>query len=148
MNNFARNCEKVIADWKSLKSETTLSDVASSSDPRIIYAFKAVDNVICGRRGSILLRRLAYIQLMRLFTFLEGIIAYERKTGGVLRGRYYRDGSVALDIYMSAQEDTSNPRNLRRELRERKRAGRSWNDLSKPSPLLVLMYAEAAESVM
>ena len=132
-----------MADWKSLKSETTLSDVASSSDPRIIYAFKAVDNVICGRRGSIMLRRLAYIQLMRLLTLLEGIIAYE-KNGG--------DGSTVMQvlswIYTSAHDFISNPRNLLRELRERKRAGRSWNDLSKPSPLLVLMYAEAAESVM
>lgn len=148
LHSFAKNCEKVMADWNSLKSETALLNIASSSDPRIIQAFKVVDNVICGRQGSTLLRRLAYVQLMRLFTFLEDIIGFERETGRVMRGRYYRDASVALDIYMSAQEDTSNPDDLRRELRERKRAGRSWKDLSKPSPLLVLMYSEAAESVM
>ncbi|KAH6869636.1 hypothetical protein B0T10DRAFT_418283 [Thelonectria olida] len=148
LHTFAKNCEKVMADWSSLKSETALPNIASSSDLRIIHAFKAVDSVICGRKGSTLLRRLAYIQLMRLFAFLEDVIRFERKTGQVVWGRYSRGASVALDIYMSAQEDASNPDNLRRQLKERKRAGRSWEDLSKPSPLLVLMYSEAAESVM
>jgi hypothetical protein len=148
LHAFAQNCEKVMADWNLLKRNTALPNVASSSDLRIIHAFKAVDDVICGRQGCTLLRRLAYVQLMRLFDFVEDIIAFERETGRVARGRYYRDASVALDLYMSAQTNTLSPDDLRRELKERKRIGRSWKDLSKPSPLLVLMYSGAAESVM
>lgn len=148
LRTFAINCEKVMADWNSLKSKTALPNIASSSDPRILQAFRAVDNIICGRQGSTLLRRLAYVQLMRLFTFLECIISFERKTGRVTRGRYQRDASIALDIYTSAQENRFNSNYLRRELQERKRAGRSWKDLSKPSPLLVLMYSEATEAIM
>ncbi|KAK7582818.1 hypothetical protein V3481_012116 [Fusarium oxysporum f. sp. vasinfectum] len=85
---------------------------------------------------------------MRLFSVLENIIKLERESGQVIRGRYYRDSSVALDIYMSAQDDASDLYCLRRRLKERKRAGRSWRDLSKPSPLLVLMYSDAAERIV
>lgn len=148
LQSLTKNYENIMADWTSLKNETAIPNNASSSHPRIIHAFKAVDSVICGRQGSTLLRRLAYVQLMRLFAFLQDIIRFERETGRVVRGRYCRDASVALDIYMSAQEGTSNPDDLRRQLKERKRAGRSWKILSKPSPLFVLLYSDAAESIM
>ncbi|KAH7205285.1 hypothetical protein BKA60DRAFT_579208 [Fusarium oxysporum] len=74
---------------------------------------------------------------MRLFSALEDIIKLERESGQVIRGRYYRDSNDASDLYC-----------LRRRLKERKRAGRSWRDLSKPSPLLVLMYSDAAERIV
>lgn len=45
---------------------------------------------------------------MDLFSFLKSLISYERKSGRVLRKPYCRDASIALDIYMSAQEDKSN----------------------------------------
>ncbi|KAH6883936.1 hypothetical protein B0T10DRAFT_463297 [Thelonectria olida] len=111
-----------MADWISLLGKTMMPDDIASSDPRIIAAFKAVDRVICGHEGTHLLRRLAYVQLIRIFTTLESIIRSERETGWVLRAPCYRDASVAVDIYMRAQEDRSHPDDLRRELKERKRA--------------------------
>jgi hypothetical protein len=148
MNIFATNCEKTMADWISLLGKTMLPDDVTSSDSRIIAAFKAVDKVICGQEGTHLLRRLAYVQLMRIFTTLESIIRSERETGRVLRAPCYRDASVAVDIYMRAQEDRSHPDDLRRELKERKRAGRSWSDLAGPFPLFTMIYSEAAEPIV
>lgn len=148
LGTLSRNYRATIADWNTLVAETTFAGNVSSSSPCIIHAFKTIDSIICGHQGSYLLRRLAYVQLMRLFDLLEDTIRLERETGQVIRGRYYRDTSVALDIYMSAQEDIRDSYYIRRQLKERKRAGRSWRDLSKPSPLLVLMYPEAAERVM
>lgn len=145
---LSRNYQATIADWNTLVAETTPPGNVSSSSPRITHAFRAIDSIICGQQGSYLLRRLAYVQLMRLFDLLEDTIRLERETGQVIRGRYYRDSSVALDIYMSAQEDARDQCYLRRQLNERKRTGRSWRDLSKPSPLLVLMYPEAADRIM
>ncbi|PNP58756.1 hypothetical protein FNYG_15034 [Fusarium nygamai] len=139
---------EVITDWDLLKSKTNIQNVSSSSDPRIIRSFKVIDDVLCGGQSSTLLRRLAYVRLMDLFSFLEGLISFERMSGRVIRERYYRDASIAIDIYMSAQEDTADPNGLRRQLRERRRVGKCWKDLSKPSPLLVLMYSEAAERIM
>jgi hypothetical protein len=148
LNLFYQNYHAVITDWNTLLAETSFPSNIPSSSPYIIRAFKIIDSLISAEQTSYLLRRLAYVQLMRLFSALEDIIKVERESGQVIRGRYYRDSSVALDIYMSAQDDASDLYCLRRKLKERKRAGRSWRDLSKPSPLLVLMYSDAAERIV
>ncbi|CVL00273.1 uncharacterized protein FMAN_09779 [Fusarium mangiferae] len=148
LQTFNGNHKKVIADWNLLKSKTDMPNLDSSSDPRIIESFKVIDLVLSGKEGSTLLRRLAYVRLMDLFSFVEGVVRKERQSRRVIRERYYRDASIALDIYMSAQEDTSNPDRVRKQLLERKRIGRSWKEVSRKSPLLVLMYSEAAESVL
>ncbi|RSL64175.1 hypothetical protein CEP51_013191 [Fusarium floridanum] len=148
LNSFAENCQKTIADWISLLSKTTLPSDIESSDLCIITAFKAVDSVICGNQGTYLLRRLAYIQLMRLFASLEAIIKSERDTGRIFREPGYGNASIAIDIYMSAQESHLHPDDLRRELRERKRTGRRWRDLASLSPPFVLMYSEASEPIV
>lgn len=148
LNAFYTNYHAVIADWRKLLVETEIPCNASSSSPHVIRALKVIDSVICGRQTSNLLRRLAHVRLMQLFSNLEDTIKLERESGLVIRGRYYRDASVALDIYMSAQEDPFDPDCLRRKLKERKRAGRSWQDLSKPSPLFVLMYSDATERIV
>lgn len=49
---------------------------------------------------------------------------------------------------MKAQEDRSQTDALRREIKERKRAGRSWRDLAGPPPLFTMIYSEAAGSVV
>ncbi|KAK4032878.1 hypothetical protein C8A01DRAFT_20124 [Parachaetomium inaequale] len=147
IHSFAENCEKTMGEWIALLGKTTLPSDIASSDPCIIVAFQAVDGVICGR-GTYLLRRLAYVQLMRLFISLTAIIKSERENGRLHRNPCHRDATVAMDIYMSAQERRSNTRDLRRELQERKRFGRSWSDLAGPSPLFVLVYSDAAEPIV
>ncbi|EXL39880.1 hypothetical protein FOCG_17547 [Fusarium oxysporum f. sp. radicis-lycopersici 26381] len=145
---FAENCEKTIPDWYSLLKKTTLPDFADSSHPCIISAFKAVDSIICGKQGTYLLRRLAYIQLMRLFTSLEAMIKSERQAGSIPRKRGHSNANIALDIYLSAQHKTTCISDLRRELKERKRTGRSWTNLAEPSPLLAMMYSTASEPIL
>lgn len=145
---LSNNYQAVMADWNTLLAETFVPINASSSSPYIIRAFKILDSVICGEQSSHLLRRLAYVQLTRLLIVLEDIIRFERESGQMIRGHYYRDGCIALDIYMSAQGDTSDPDDLRRKVRKRKRSGRTWEGLCKPSPLLVLMYSDSAEQIM
>ncbi|KND86174.1 hypothetical protein TOPH_09198 [Tolypocladium ophioglossoides CBS 100239] len=147
LNSFAENCQKTIADWILLLRKTTLPSDIESSDPCIITAFKAVDSIICGQQGTYLLRRLAYVQFMRLFTSLEAIIKSERETRRIFREPGYGNASIAIDIYMSAQESHLHPDKLRRELRERKRAGRSWKVLAGPSPLFTMLYSEASEPI-
>src|SRR4051812_43508417 len=102
-----------MGEWIALLGKTTLPSDIASSDPRIIVAFQAVDSVICGQ-GTYLLRRLAYVQLMRLFCSLEAVIQSEREYGRLQRKPCYRDKTVAIDIYMSAQERHLDSRNLRR----------------------------------
>ncbi|KAK0627106.1 hypothetical protein B0T14DRAFT_511794 [Immersiella caudata] len=148
ISNFADNCEKTLPDWVKLLRKITLPTNITSRDPRIIAAFKALDSVICGH-GTIMLRRLANVHLMQLFGSLEAIIKFERNIGRIHREPYYRDDHIAMDIYLSAQESHSNTNDLRRKLRQnRKRFSKRWNDLAITSPLFVLVYSDAAESIM
>ncbi|KAI1207646.1 uncharacterized protein F4807DRAFT_462452 [Annulohypoxylon truncatum] len=148
IRTFAENCEKTLSDWVILLRKTTLPNGIVSEDPRIISAFKAVDSVICGQ-GTNMLRRLANVQLMRLFRLLEDIIKSDRDNGHVHREPYYRDANVAMDIYMSSQETQSNMKELRLKLKQgRKRFSKRWSDLAAPSPLFVLIYSDAAEAIV
>lgn len=146
-NTFTENCDKTLGEWIPLLAKTTLPSDITSSDPRIIAAFQAVDGVIYGQ-GSDLLRRLAYIQLSRLFVSLEAVIKSDRENWRLLRKPCYRDATVAIDIYMAAQPGHSNTSDLRRQLKERKRRARIWSELARPSPLIVLIYSREAEPIM
>ena len=147
-NAFADNCASTVPDWHSLLCKTTLSPDIGRTDPSITAAFKAVDNIITGKEGTYLLRRLAYIRLMQIFVSLEIIIKRERDKAQVERLPCYRASSVAMDLYVSCQEDHSSQINLRDKLQERKRTGRSWVQLAGPSPLLALLYSEVAEPTL
>ncbi|KAI1291667.1 hypothetical protein F5Y03DRAFT_400513 [Xylaria venustula] len=148
IGTFADNCEKTLPDWIALLRKATFPNDITSEDPRIITAFRAVDNVICGQ-GTDLLQRLAHVQLMRLFGSLKGIIKSDRDNGRIHREPYYRDASVAMDIYLSAQETQSNTKELRLKLKQgRKRFSKRWSDLAAPSPLFVLVYSDAAEAIV
>ena len=148
IGTFAGNCEKTLPDWITLLRNATLPNGVTSGDPRIITAFKAVDSIICGQ-GTNMLRRLANVHLMRLFGSLEAIIETDRETGRIHREPYYRDDHVAMDIYTRAQETHSNTNELRLKLRRgRKRFSKRWRDLATASPLFVLVYSDAAESIV
>lgn len=145
---FAVNCEKTLLDWIKLLSIATLPDDIQSTDRCIITAFKAVDSVICGQ-GTNMLRRLAHVHLIRLFGCLEAIVKTDRVTGRIHRERHYRDDHIAMDIYMNAQEAHSNTNELRLKIkRGRKRFSKRWSVLAKASPLFLLVYPDAAESIM
>ncbi|KAK4113069.1 hypothetical protein N656DRAFT_640995 [Canariomyces notabilis] len=131
-----------------LLRNATLPNGITSTDPRIITAFKAVDSVLCGR-GNTMLQRLANVHLMRLFGSLEAIIKSDRHNGRIHREPYYRDAHIAMDIYLSAQETHSNTDELRCKLRRgRKRFSKRWSYLATVSPLFVLVYSDAAELIV
>jgi hypothetical protein len=149
IESFAINCERTLTNWILLLRETTPPHNVSSSDPRWVGAFKVIDSIITGRQGEFLLRRLAYVQLTRIFATLEAIIKSDRDNGRIHREPYYTNAHIAMDIYMSAQEKNSNTGELRRKLRQsRRRFSRRWSDLAILAPLFVLIYSDAAEVIM
>lgn len=134
-------------DWVALLRETTLPSNIPSSDPLITAAFKAVDSIILGRQNTCLLRRLAYFQLMRLFGHLEAIIESERRKG-VHYASGYGNMSIAIDIYICAQERPRQP-NLRSKIvDQRRRIGRRIVVMSRLSPFFLLVYSDAAEAIL
>lgn len=145
---FAQNYEAVLVSWVALLRNTSFVGNTSSCDPRIVVALKTLDRVVTGREGTQLLARLAYVHLMRLFEHLEKMIATDRRNRVVHREIGYGNASIALDIYMSAQDGFTDATSQRRELIERKRVGRRWRQLAGPSPFFLLVYSDAAEQMM
>lgn len=84
---------------------------------------------------------------MRLFISLEAIIKNDKENGEIYLEPGQRIANVAMNIYLYSQEGSSNIRNIRNKLKERKRSGRSWTDLARPSPLFVLIYSDIAEII-
>lgn len=144
---FIDNCKKIIAQWVLLLSCTLPPAGISSSDPRFITAFQYIDSILCGIETNYLLRRLAYIQDLRLSEQLQAVIRAEREKGS-LRKPGCRDVSVAMSIYESAKESGGDSSTLRIALRERRRTCRRWMLLAGPSPLFLLAYSNEAETVM
>lgn len=145
---FARNCKTILADWVSLLFKTTPPDGLNSADVRFVQAFRNIDNAITGPGGNKLLSRLAYLQLMRLSDSLEEIVRSEREYGsGRQSGR--GDASYVIEIYKKAQEHTGvDAKKLAALFRERRRIGRQWQRLAGPSPLLLLVYSNYAETIV
>ena len=127
--------------------QTTIPVHIQSSDPRILGAFRTIDNIILGPKDD-LLKRIAYMQLMNVFNSLEKIISADRSNGLIHRATGYRDATVAIDIYASAQEKNGNIPLLRRNLLERKRSARRWLQLAGSSPFLLIAYSNIAERIV
>lgn len=140
---FANHFETALADWITILTKTTIPSNIASSDPCVTSAFRLLDRARNGMDNT--RSRLAYIQLMRVFESLEEIIASDRENGRLLNRSGYRNASVAIDVYIKAQEQTNISR---REVIERKRIARHWRTLAEPSPLFVLIYSEVAEAVV
>ena len=147
INVFADNCERTLADWIQLLGNTTAPANITSSDPSFISAFKFVDRILCGAQTSHLLRRLAFVQLMRLSDSLGAIVRSERERG-LRRTSGVVDASVVIDIYKSAQEGRLSTEELKWVVWERRRIGRRWTVLAGPSPLFLLVYSDVAEKVV
>ncbi|KAF5675928.1 hypothetical protein FDENT_9646 [Fusarium denticulatum] len=124
------------------------NSAVTSSDPCIIAAFRAIDKIILGKEATYLLRRLAYVQLRRVFTTLEAILRSERKRNQVNCHPRRGGKSVAIDIYIMYQVDGRNSSVSRNQILERRRVSSAWEYLAGPSPLLTLMYSEAADPIV
>ncbi|KAG8170306.1 hypothetical protein KVR01_001051 [Diaporthe batatas] len=140
---FADNCEMALASWISILRKTALPDNITSSDPRVVTAFQELDSIIFGRESTRMLKRLAYMQLLRVFESLEQIIDLDHRDGRVEFRSGYGASSLAIDIYASAQGRPT----TKRKLGERTRYARRLRDLTVQPPFSLLIYSDVAETV-
>ncbi|KAI1086238.1 hypothetical protein F5B19DRAFT_175471 [Rostrohypoxylon terebratum] len=147
-NFFLHHYESVLFEWIALIQKTTLPTTIPSWDPSILAAFRALDDVITGKRRVYLLSRLAHVRLLQVFDTLEIIIASESRLdlGWPKPGSTYM--SRAIDMYQDAQEMQLDPRSLRRRVHERRRSCRRWEFLQGPSPFFLLIYSDMAEKTV
>src|SRR6266566_1778027 len=146
---FTDNCEKTLTGWIELLSHTNPpADInISSSDHRWAAVFQKLDDILVGRQGTYLLRRLAFVQHKRISDLLQEIVRSERENG-TGRGTGIGDASVVMDIYKTAQENRLHPSKLNNAIDERRRTSRHWEMFAGPSPLFLLIYSEVAETVV
>ena len=141
LNRFIPDCESILGTWMSLLRNTTLPHQISSSDDRVLEAFRALESVITDKLANPFIARLAWLQLTHMLDAVENIVKSERARKIIHRAPGYGNASVVLDVYMSASKGIS-----RRTLIERRRTARRWERLAGPSPLLVLIYSNVAEA--
>lgn len=75
-------------------------------------------------------------------------VSTECHTGHVHWGPSYRDKSVYIDIYLSAKGQQLNDKKSRNELSMCELIGVRLRQLIYPSPLLLAIYSDDAQSIM
>ena len=139
---FALDCASIWDNWVSLLSQTILPLGTSSRDSRYTLAFQAVEKAISTTQG--VSQWLACVQLIRLFDTLRETIRKERAYTIQSRKRGATDDSIAITIYQNALEGKLQ----RCTVLERRRIGKRWILLSKPSPLLLLLCSPHAGTIV
>ena len=144
---FASACGRLVMKWMSLETTTALLEGTTSSDPRIICAFKTLDRLF-DSESDVYVVRMAYIQLGRLLHRLETMIKSERQAGILHRERRYPDSSISIDMYMSAKEPVRHVGQVRKHLVERRAISMRWSILVGSTPFLSLIFSDTAENIM
>lgn len=141
---FAQNIFEIYKFWLQLVHSTTLSHNMTSMDAGVVAAFQAIDNVI--ESNAYRLARLAYARLPVVMSSLHAIISVDRKQGRIHTAAGYRNASVALDIYLSAQR--SGVGVMRKKLAKRVRLANRWAHLGGSQPLLLVSFPDVADNIM
>lgn len=132
-NNFADNILNIYTFWLNIAHKTTLPRNITCTDPSVKAAFEALDQIIDHEQYQ--LQRIAYAALSSFMSFLQGVIAIDRKHGRIHTTVGYRNASVALDIYVAAQTRDGAPAAIRAKLNRRLRLARRWTCLRGSTPL-------------
>ncbi len=147
VNEFARNCERTVADWAFLLGKIRAPPDGISTDPGFIAAFRALDDAISGKQTTYLLRRLVFVEMIRLSDGLQRIVRSERDRG-LSRSSGLGDASVVINIHKAALASSLTTEQVQRMVRERRRTGRRWTTLAGPSSLFLLVYPSLAETIV
>ena len=87
-----------------IQTFTALPDNISSSDPRVVSAFGELNEFISGVNGRRILKRLACVQLLRVFEYVEDIISSESSYGTLQQQSSRSNASITINIYKNPLE--------------------------------------------
>lgn len=118
-----------------------------SAEDAVVAAFDVLYRLI-DIRGTKFLLRFAYVQLADAIDTLVNAVSRERCTSRIHQGPSHSDESLYIDVYLTAKGKSLNDEKLRNELSVRKRIGVRLCQMAYPSPLLLAVYSDDAESIM
>jgi hypothetical protein len=113
-----------------------------------IYVFRQIDSYIDEKHTAPNLQRIGYIGLAILMEDLKQAISVNRRRGNIESKPGHRNASLALDLYLAAQDSKANTALAKKQLNRRLEVSRRWLALSIRCPLLAVVYSEKAEKVM
>ncbi|KAI3323270.1 hypothetical protein HD806DRAFT_535757 [Xylariaceae sp. AK1471] len=122
-----------------LLAKTTHPTNIPSSDKRVTDAFRALYEIIMMQKGPTILARFAFVQLQKVFTVVEALIAAERKTATY--GRVHNT-TIAISRFVEAIGDANTGKGQVMELR---RKMKRWSYLAQPSVFFLMTYSDSAK---
>ena len=147
---FIDDCARTVGDWAALLAKLVMPAhhvTVASDDPGFVGAFSILEDVISGRQISTLLRRLAFVELIRLSETLKVIIKSERNNRLIFRPSGMSDASVVINVYQKAMRNKQlSKHNVRCVICERRRTGKRYVSLTRLSPLFLLTYFNLAKT--
>lgn len=125
------------------------ADYSHSVETSVMAALDSVLNVLKkGKQACPLLSRFAYIRLSWLLDALKAAATTDRVQRKVRRDVGHGDATVAINMYLRIKGKVSGKTLTRSEISRYYRTGRRWRVLAGRSPLLVLIFAQIAGTIV
>ena len=142
---FLSHCDSIYDCWISyLARQPRRIDVTIESS--VVAAIQRVNELREDKHSSRLLLRFAYLQLTWEIEAYKTVAATDRIEGRSKRSRGQRDSTIALDLYLAAEQRIS--KKARNAVTTDCRSGRRWAALVGRSPLLIFVFPEAADTIV
>lgn len=143
---FAANYKETIRFWSDLLTKTTLPWNILQSNEGIAVAFKTIETIINDRGKTVLAYRLAHAPLSQLLSYLQGVIASNRRQGRLPRLFARTNNAFAIDIYLRVQQKHFGV--YKRMLHKRVQLAKQWVAISGAHPLLLVTFTKEVKKII
>ncbi|KAM5521066.1 hypothetical protein FOXYSP1_14956 [Fusarium oxysporum f. sp. phaseoli] len=145
---FANNMEKVYEFWKMLHTMTSIPNDTPDTNTFILKAFQFIENTMVRQDLPPQLCRLVHVALTNMTARFGRAIAADRKRGRVRSRSGYRNAAIVMGLFLEAQGFIANRVHAKKQLNRRMQTSRRWTHLARGCPLLLVIYSDAAESLV
>ncbi|KAJ9414897.1 hypothetical protein QL093DRAFT_2105438 [Fusarium oxysporum] len=145
---FANNMEKVYEFWKMLHTMTSIPNDTPDTNAFILKAFQFIQNTMVRQDLPPQLCRLVHVALTNMTARFGRAIAVNRKRGRVRSRSGYRNAAIVMDLFLEAHGFIADRVHAKKQLNRRMQTSRWWTHLASGCPLLLVVYSDAAESLI
>lgn len=144
-----QHIERIHGFWVALlHSRGSITGGQPQWQKNAINIFRQIDDFMNKNQDNHRLRRMAFIGLAILIEDTKKAIAVNRRNGGIECRPGQRNASLAVDLYLAAQEPIVNRKRAKSQLNRLLATSRRWLALSKGCPLLSVAFSANAEKIM
>ncbi|KAH7200884.1 hypothetical protein BKA60DRAFT_658228 [Fusarium oxysporum] len=144
----ANNMEKVYEFWRMLHTMTSIPNDTPDTNSFILKAFQFIENTMVGQDLPPQLCRFVHVALTNMTARFGRAIAVDRKRGRIRSRSGYRNAAIVMDLFLEAQGFIADRVHAKKQLNRRMQTSRRWTRLARGCPLLLVVYSDAAESLV